>query len=457
MDPICIVGAGPAGLSAAVALKRLDLPFRILDAGARPGGIWDVDRPDTPMYRTAHFISSKTLSGFPDFPMPEAYPDYPRHDLIFRYILDYARHHGLEDRIDFGVRVTRARPVGSASGDSAAPEPGWEVEWEGGHGRFSALILATGANWLPNLPDIPGSFEGEMYHSFHYTSPEEFRGKRVLVVGGGNSGVDIACDAAAAADRAFISLRRGYHFVPKYVFGKPADVFAHQGPPLPAWLEKRVFGFLINRILVGDLTRYGLPKPDHPILSSHPIMNTEVLHHLGHGTLEARPDVERFQGKEVVFSDGTTEEVDLVLLATGYRRDFPFLDLRRPGEKRPPGERIPPEELFLNLIHRGHPTLFLMGLFETDGAAYDLFGQQAELAARCIRTLVGDGGAGPATQAAGPGPSTGAARLLEILASERPDLTGGRHYVDSPRHRYYVTDVAYRKALRRFRKRMGWH
>jgi cation diffusion facilitator CzcD-associated flavoprotein CzcO len=439
VNPVCIVGAGPGGLSAAVACKRCGIPFRILDAGRRPGGIWDIERADTPMYESAHFISSKTLSGFPDFPMPDSWPDYPGHELILEYIEAYARHHDLEEHVTFGATVTRARPVGDAS---RADGPEWSVTWADASGserteRFAALIVATGVTWHPRMPDIPGTFDGEIRHSRSYRSPDEFRGRRVLVVGGGNSGVDIACDAARSADRAWLSLRRGYHFVPKYVFGTPSDVFAHRGPALPAWLERRVFGFLIDRVLVGDLTRFGLPKPDHPILTSHPIMNTEVLHHLGHGDLVARPDVTRFDGDTVVFEDGSRESVDLVLLATGYHRAYPFLagdDLGGgAGDVGPLALR--PDDLHLMLFHRRAPTLSFVGIFETDGAAYELMARQSEVVAAVIDALR-DGG-------------EPAKRLRARIASDRADLRGGHVYVESARHEFYAPGRPYRKALRR--------
>lgn len=454
LRPVCIIGAGPAGLSAAVALRRQGLPYRILDAGRKPGGIWDIERDETPMYDSAHFISSKSLSGFPDFPMPDDYPDYPRHDQIQAYIEAYAAHHGLTGEIEFGCTVTEVRPVCEARA--------WRVTWQGPEGEetasFAGVVVATGVTWHPNLPDIPGDFTGDVRHSFHYRSPESLQGRRVLVVGAGNSGVDIACDAARSAEAAFISLRRGYHFVPKYVFGVPSDVFAHSGPALPAWLERRVFGFLINRVLVGDLTRYGLPEPDHPVLTSHPIMNTQLLHYLGHGDITAKADVERFDGDEVVFTDGSRERIDLVLLATGYRRRFPFLRLE---DGHDPDE-IAPDDLYLTLLHRRHPTLSFMGIFETDGAAYDLFARQAELVARTLAALADMHGSAAAGNPGAEGSVTGsppgrdAARLRQLIASDRPDVTGGREYLDTLRHRYYVTDVPYRKAMARLRRRMGW-
>jgi cation diffusion facilitator CzcD-associated flavoprotein CzcO len=417
--PVCVIGAGPCGLLAAASLKKRGIPFQIVDAGRQPGGIWDIDRDKTPMYDSAHFISSRQLSGFPDFPMPESYPDYPRHDLILEYIQAFARHHDLERHITFGVRVEAATRRGDG---------GWSVKLSSGDERkASALCVATGMTWQPRLPEVPGHFEGESYHSFYYRSPREFEGKRVLIVGAGNSGADIACDAARHAKRAFISLRRGYYFIPKFIFGQPTDVFAHTGPQLPRWLEERVFGFLMNKILVGNLTKYGLPKPDHPILRSHPILNTQILHHLGHGDIQARRDVKSLNGHSVQFADGTSEEIDLIVWATGYDKRFPFL----------PAEAIDgnPDalDLYLTVFHRRLPDLFFVGLFETDGAAYGLAGRQAELVASYL-----DANLTTATRAS----------FDRLRLEDRPDLRGGVHYIDSIRHNYYVKGDIFEKALR---------
>lgn len=426
--PVGIVGAGPAGLCAAAALQERGVPFQVVDAGRQVGGIWDVGRPETPMYQSAHFISSRTLSGLPGFPMPGDYPDYPRHDQILGYIQAFARARGLASDIELGVRVTTAEPTPAADGH-------WRVRLDSGEERvWSALMVATGTTWHPRMPDVPGAFGGEQFHAFHYVSSEQLRGKRVLVVGGGNSGVDIACDAARSASRAFLSLRRGYHFCPKYVFGKPADVFAHGGPALPAWLEEKVLTFLLDKVLVGDLTRFGLPRPDHAVLRSHPIMNTQVLHYLGHGDLEARPDVRELRDRSVVFADGREEEVDLIIWATGYERRFPFLT----------GDTLPGEgggALYLKFLHRRHPTLAFMGLFETDGAAYGLFGQQADLVATYLEARERD--------------PEGVAAFDRIRAAGGPELTGGRSYVASPRHAWYVRGDTYERALRKARRVLG--
>lgn len=466
--PVLVIGAGPGGLCAAAALQARGLPFEIVDAGRRPGGIWDIDRARTPMYASAHFISSRTLSGFPDFPMPRDYPDYPRHDLIQRYIEAYAGHHGLDRRIRFRTRVTWAEPLADG---------GWEVVFEpspecGAHpsgrgtnavgddgagrserGRYAALVVATGMTWHPNVPRLPGDFDGEVMHSFDYRDPSVFRGRRVVVVGAGNSGVDIACDAARSAAAAFLSVRRGYRFVPKYIFGRPADVFAHSGPTLPRWLEKRVFAFLLDRVLVGDVTRYGLPEPDHGVLESHPIMNTRVLDHMGHGDLVARPDVEALDGDGVRFVDGTRDTADLVVLATGYRRRFPFLpDAVGNGDEGP-------LDLHLNIFHRDRPDLAFVGLFETDGAAYGLFHLQSRLVAGALAAHLGEGGAGTGRSSPSKRDSeapSAADRFALRRATERPDPRGGRRYLESPRHTYYVASDVYARLLERELAVMEW-
>ena len=219
----CIVGAGPCGLLAARAFTLAGIPYDQFERHRDVGGIWDIDNPGTSMYQSAHFISSKFTSNFFGAPMPDHYPDYPDHRQILDYIRDFARRFGLRDKVTFGVEVLRATPIGA---DAAG---GWRVELSSGESRvYKGLVVANGVTWTPSLPALsgPGGVRGRGATCGDLPrSPAEFAGRRVLMVGGGNSGVDIACDAARAADAAFISLRRGYHFVPKHIFGVPTDVF----------------------------------------------------------------------------------------------------------------------------------------------------------------------------------------------------------------------------------------
>jgi len=423
-DPVGVIGAGPSGLVTAATLRAAGVPFEVLERHTDVGGIWDVDNPGSPMYTSAHFISSTSLSAIDGFPFPDGYPDYPSHRQILAYLRSYADENQLREHIRFGQAVRHVERL---------PGGGWQVECASGdERRYRALVLATGSLWEPNRPSYPGSFTGECFHSKYYRGPEQLRGRRVLVVGGGNSGVDIACDAAQHAEYAAISLRRGYHFVPKHILGVPADVFAHRGPKLPPRIEQVVFDALL-RLLVGDLRRFGLPKPDHRVLTSHPILNTQLLHYLAHGDVFARPDVAELDGAAVRFTDDSKEEYDLLIYATGYRPHFPYLDddhLAWHG-RRP--------QFFLNVFHPAYPDLFLVGLFETDGGAYPVMGLQAKLVARALLD-----------QQERPEQAT----ALRKLAKTDPILHGGMRYLDSPRHSLYVQNRAYLSYGRRLLKKM---
>jgi hypothetical protein len=273
-------------------------------------------------------------------------------------------------------------------------------------------------------------------HSSAFRDGAELRGKRVLVVGAGNSGVDIACDAARHADRAYLSVRRGYRFVPKHIAGLPTDALltGRLEPPKGMVLSQDVDEML--DALVGDLTRFGLPAPDHAALSSHPIMNTQVLHHLGHGDLVAKPDVERLTATGAVFKDGSEVELDEVLLATGYTYALPFLD-----DDLLTWDRGHPQ-LWLNVCARELDSLYVLGFVEFADAAYQRFDEMAQLILMDIHAR-----------------ETGRhkAELTELKRTDHPDLRGGIQYVDSPRHANYVERTTYIDHLASLRERFGWY
>jgi cation diffusion facilitator CzcD-associated flavoprotein CzcO len=424
--PVAVVGAGPSGLSLVRALRNLGIPCVAYERHSDVGGIWDTANPGSPIYKSAHFISSKTQSHYIDFEMPADYPDYPSNRQILSYMHNFADAFDLRRDVQFETGVTSTKRV----------EDGWDVTLINGKTvRHSALVCANGTNWHGVMPEYPGTFTGEMRHSSSYRSSDEFDAKRVLIIGAGNSGCDIACDAARSADTARISLRRGYHFIPKHLFGVPSDKFAAEGPKMPMWLEQSVFGLLLN-VLNGDLTRLGLQKPDHKIFETHPIMNTQLLHHLAHGDIAARPDIERFDGKMVYFKDGSSEEFDLIIAATGYRWDIPYLAREAISwrQNRP--------DMFLNLFSRSDPTLYTFGFMETNGGAYKMFDEMADFVARAIATRV-EGG-------------VQAQALDALVASEQPNLSGGIKFAASARHATYVDSATYRGHLRKLRVRLGW-
>ncbi len=280
--PYCVIGAGAAGLAAARQLEASSIPFEVVERERDVGGIWDAGLAHGPVYRSAHLISSKPLTEFPDFPMPGGYPDYPNHAQALEYLRSYAKTFGLYEFIRFGRTVERAERV--EGGD-------WSVTFGDGETRiYSGLVVAAGIHWIPNLPAVPGRFDGECMHSCGYKTPDIFRDKRVLVVGAGNSGCDIVVEAAQHAARTFFSVRRGYHYLPKYALGRPTDQLGEIGLRLrlPLFIRTPLQQLLL-KVVVGSPDQFGLPRPDHKLLESHPIVNSQILQALGQGDIRRSP------------------------------------------------------------------------------------------------------------------------------------------------------------------------
>lgn len=418
--PYAVIGAGPSGLAAARNLQRYDVPWRGYELADGVGGLWNIDGPRSTVYDSAHLISSKRTTEFAEFPMADRVADYPSHRELFDYFNDFADAFGLRAGFSFGTEVLSARPA--EDGD------GWLVTTPTGEHRHAGVIAANGTLSEPAVPTFPGHFDGEVLHTSAYKSPSIFAGKRVLIIGAGNSGCDIAVDAVHHAASVDMSVRRGYYFVPKYLFGKPADTL-NQGRPLPPRI-KQAIDTRVLKMFTGDPVRFGFPKPDYKIYESHPIVNTLVLHHLGHGDLQIRPDVEAWDGAGVRFRDGTRDDYDLIVLATGYHLHYPYLDpqlLRWSGSGSAP-------DLYLNIFTQEDPNLFVMGMIEASGIGWQGRYEQAELIAAYLR----------ARQDA----PAAAADFERRIAGPRPDLSGGYHYLGIERMAYYVNKDAYRTAVR---------
>lgn len=425
-EKAAIIGGGPAGLAMGRALKGFGIDFDIIEQCDDFGGLWNRDWEKSPIYDSAHFISSRTMSHFDGYPMPDQWPDYPRHDQILSYTRAFARDMGLYDHARFGQSVTSAAPI----------ESGWRVETTDGEARsYRWLVCANGATWDQKTPDIPGEFAGRVRHSGDYDGASELEGKRVLVVGCGNSGADISCDAAQRADHAGVSLRRGYWFIPKHFAGLPTDVYAARQPKVPLWIRQRV---LKRRLMkqIGDPRRLGLPMPDHELLETHPLMNDQILYYLRHGDLTVYPDVERFDGADVVFRDGSRAAFDEVILATGYNWSAPFLA----DEANP--FRDGRAELPLCMFAPQRDDLFFLSFIKAAGSSITLFGEMAWIIARAMRAQLAGGAEHEKLRA-------------EIDANDF-DLRKGLKTVASARHDAYVNRDAYAAALVKLRKRMGW-
>ena len=426
MDRYCIIGAGPAGLAQARAFRFAGIPFDLFERNNDVGGLWDIKNPGTPIYAGCRTITSKRLSGFFDFPMPDSFPDYPERAQVHSYLRDFARTYGLLEDIRLGSEVSSINREGSR----------WRVRLADGVAySYSGVVCANGINWAPLWPRYPGEFSGEIRHAVDFFHREELKGRRVLVVGGGNTGCDIACAAAAEGTAAYLSLRRGYHIIPKYVLGVPADLFAGRVPEFPLWVRQSAYELLL-RMISGDTSKLGWPKPEQRILESHPVINSRILSELRGGRLTVKPDVRRFDQDDVEFMDGSREKIDRILFATGYKMDLPFAERSLFDWK---GEKV---DAYLTVFNRQYETLFTQGYLVTNAGVFEDFDRLAHLVSCYIR----DRQEMPER----------AARFRQIVRAECPDLSGGITFIDTPRHDTYVEHKAFRRAVERTRGAMGW-
>ncbi len=306
--------------------------------------------------------------------MPDRYPDYPHHTHIFEWLRDYADAFNLRRSIRFNTRVERAER-GRAGG--------WNLTLQDGSRQsFDALLVCNGHHWDPRFPDFPGSFDGPTIHSHDYVDPStplELKGKRVLVVGIGNSAVDIVSELArkTMCETVYLSTRSGAYVIPKYIFGKPADQVVKTNPRIPVGLQRRA-GRILPRIFSGRMEDFGLPKPNHKFLDAHPTVSSELLGRLGAGDAVAKGDVAELLGERVRFEDGSVEQVDAIIYATGYNVSFPFLD---PELISAPDNVLP---LFKRMLRPGIDDLAFIGLGQPIPTIFPFSELQSKLAARWL-------------------------------------------------------------------------
>jgi cation diffusion facilitator CzcD-associated flavoprotein CzcO len=416
---VCVIGAGVSGLTAIKALGDWGVPHTCFEASDDVGGNWYFRNPNrrSSAYRSLHIDTSKSAISFKDFPMDGRYPDFPHHTEIHGFLREYADTFGLRERIRFGTAVEHAKRLDGG---------GWDIDGE----RFDALLVCNGHHWDPSVPDFPGAFDGLTMHSHHYIDPAEplpLQGKRVLVVGIGNSAVDIVSELSrkGVAERVFISTRSGAWVIPKYIFGRPADTVFKTNPRLPLGVQRRL-ARLLPRLVSGRMEDFGLPTPNHHFLEAHPTVSSELLLRLGSGDAVAKPDVAELLGDRVRFADGSVEQVDAIIYATGYKISFPFFETNFISAPR----NVLP--LYKRMFKPGIDDLAFIGLGQAIPTIFPFAECQSKLAARW---LAGDWEL--------PSP---AGMEREIQRDERRYL---RHYASRPRHTMQLDYYVYEHDLSR--------
>lgn len=454
-DRVCVVGAGSSGIVAAKVLQERGIPFDAFEMGSGVGGLWRYgnDSGRSVAYASLTANTSRERTGYRCFPISDDWPDYPHHSQLLRYLEAFTDHFGLGERIAFRTRVVRVAPRAEPAGAPADPPAGegrhtkpakrppsaigsWEVtvrDLDGGRertARYGAVLVASGHHWKPRCPELPGHFDGLQLHSSRYRTPEILEGRRVLVVGIGNSACDIACEAARVARRTLLSTRRGAHVLPKYLLGRPLDRWMG---PLSARLPfavQRVFFRLLLRLGGRDSETAGVPAPPYPLGSEHPTISQDLPGLVREGTIALKPDVARLAGERVAFVDGSEETLDVVVFATGYDVAFPFLE---DGAVRVEGNRVP---LFLHVVPPDRPGLYFLGLIQPLGAIPPLAEAQAEWVADLLEG-----------RAALPPPGA----MRQAIGETERRLRD--RYWQSRRHTMEVDFFPYLRAVERERKR----
>lgn len=380
-DRTCVIGAGASGIAACRALAIRGLPFDCCERGHEVGGLWRYPASGgrSCAYASLYANTSKRVMQYPCYPMPDAYPHYPHHTLVVRYLDDYVDHHDLRRHILFGSDV---RTV------SAAPGGGWKVELADGSATvYSSVIVASGGRHAePLLTDLPGDFSGRQLHAIDYDGPDEFAGQVVVVLGLGATSADIACEVSDVAAETVLSVRTGHYIVPKLLMGHPIDEMSPLMKRVSAEVRRPALS-LVLKLVNGDMTDYGLPAPPYKPGQGPLIASNHLLPAIAHGRIAVRPTVERGHGRTVTFTDGSTHEADAIIHCTGYRIAFPFLDeeLVAAGDDAPPLYRlvVPPELPGLYFVGLVHSMMALMPVAEAQAEwVGDLVAGSARLPSR---------------------------------------------------------------------------
>ena len=385
---ICIIGAGPSGITAAKNLK--DAGFNkivVFDRGSTVGGNWvfNAESGHSSVFETTHIISSREYSQYDDFPMPPHYPDYPSHRELAEYFQSYAQKFGLNELIQFRTAVEHCELEAHAP----SSRPFWKVHTRGPDGgvrvhEFDHLVVANGHHWEPRLPHYPGRFSGELVHSHDFKKAESFRGKRVLVIGGGNSACDVAVETARVSQTTDLSWRRGYRIVPKFIFGLPGDKIYNSTVERFPFIPRKVRWWVMQKLLLllnGPNSLYGLPEPDHDFGETHPTINSELLYFIRHGKIRPRPDIKQWDQNEVEFMDGSRASYDSIIACTGFVIRHPFF------KKELIDFSEGPVPLYLRMFHPKLENLSFIGLFQPLGCIWPLAELQSKLLAQKLLGL----------------------------------------------------------------------
>jgi cation diffusion facilitator CzcD-associated flavoprotein CzcO len=301
---------------------------------------------------------------FRELPMPRSFGDFPTHCEMTAYFERYARAFDLRRRVRFRTAVERVEPAG---------RDGWRLSLRGGQTvRHSAVVVANGHHWAPRWPELPGTTTAAVTHAHDYRTPAPFAERRVLVIGGGQSAVEIGVEVSRVAARTVLAVRSGTHFLPRRILGRPYDLLNGDLPNRLPWpLLNRVMRRMLRLTRYDDPASVGFPAPAHRLLDQIPAVSSELAPAIRRGAIAVRPAVASLDGAEVRFADGSTATVDAIVCATGYRVSFPFLSL---AIVAPEGTALP---LYRRIVPLDAPGLYFIGLVDAPSGLLPIVERQS--------------------------------------------------------------------------------
>ncbi len=424
----CVIGAGASGLVTAKNLLSAGITFDWFERESDIGGNWNVGTQHSSVHHSTRMISSKRLTEFRDFPMAKELPHYPTHAQALSYLRSYAEHFQLLPHLTLQREVTSLRREGE----------GWSVHWKAGAPPhyYRHVIIAAGHHWHPRWPTLDGRFDGQLIHARDYRSPEVLKGRRVLIIGGGNSGCDLAVEAARYARQSLISWRRGYHVFPKYLWGAPLDrcgaVLANLRLPerIRYWITA-----VCLRAAIGSPEKYGLPRPSQRVFQTHPIVNSRLLRCLEQREIRMIGGIASLRDQGVVTTEGEHWDVDLIICATGFKVHLPFIE-QSPQQDL---EQQLAKDLALHVFDVGRPGMYHIGLIQPNGGIWPLAELQSQLVTLWIQCQ---------TRSDEQNDERATRWFTKQILRECQEVH--RRYVDSPRHLFEVDYFSYRDRLQQY-------
>lgn len=429
IDKLCVIGAGAAGLVTSKNLKNSGIRFDVIEAAQDVGGLWLYDKPGSPMYKNTHLISPKQAQAFSDFPMPENYPDFPNHRLVLDYLRSYAKHFNLYEHIQFNTSVKRVEKAGEF----------WDITLSSGQTRrYGGVIIASGYHNSPRYPEYPGKFNGIIIHSQAYKNPEQLRNRRVLVVGAGQSAMDILAESAVNANQTFHSTRRGFICIPKYFLGHPTEILIQKELPfitaLPLKKFLKFFLMLVSALLKlqgASPQRCNLPKLDFSKGVVIPNIDHHVYRYYIQGDIKHKTNIKELKENKVLFDDDSEEYIDMIVYATGYSISFPFIEKKlinwREDSSHP--------HLYLHIFHPRDDNIFVIGMVHPLGSHWHVFDYQSQLITAYLRAKRRDTGR--------------AKKFEETEKAMQMDLCNGLKVYNSQNHPLVIDKLQYIRILKK--------